>query len=363
MKLSVQPFDLKLTTPFRISRHVQYTAANVLARITHEGVTGIGEAAPSEHYGENRGTVLAALELLADELGDDPFAIEETLAHINHVLALNPSAKAALDMALYDLVGKQLNVPVYKLLGLSAARTPLTSFTIGIDTPEVMAQKALDARDYLILKIKVGTKNDVANLKAIREVSRAIIRVDANTAWTPKEAIRAINELAEFNIEFVEQPVVPTDLAGLKYVREHTPLPIITDESSITVEDIPRVAECTDGINIKLMKWRKQSTTAYEMALQAVSAGKENRGSKKSRKKSRLVCNSRVYLTSINFLVCLPSFLSFVSSYRRKTSRFSVGKAPKRCRNSRNALFLVAVSGNSFMFLPLLRLISVTPSE
>jgi L-Ala-D/L-Glu epimerase len=254
MKLDVQPFDLKLTTPFRISRHVQYTASNVLAQITHEGVTGIGEAAPSGHYGENRGTVLAALATLADELGDDPFALEETLAHLNHVLGLNPSAKAALDMALYDLVGKRLNVPLYKLLGLSAAHTPLTSFTIGIDTPEIMAQKALAASAYPILKIKVGTKNDVANLKAIREVSKAVIRVDANTAWTPKEAIRAINELAEFNIEFVEQPVSPSDLAGLKYVREHTPLPIITDESSITVEDIPRVAECTDGINIKLMK-------------------------------------------------------------------------------------------------------------
>ena len=254
MKLDVQAFDLKLTTPFRIARHVQYTAANVLTRITHEGVTGLGEAAPSEHYGENRGTVLAALELLADELGDDPFALEDTLAHINHVIGLNPAAKAALDMALYDLIGKQLNVPLYKLLGLSAAKAPLTSFTIGIDTPEVMAQKALAAHAYPILKIKVGTKNDVANLKAIREVSHAIIRVDANTAWTPKEAIRAINELAEFDIEFVEQPVAPSDLAGLKYVREHTPLPIITDESSITVEDIPRVAECTDGINIKLMK-------------------------------------------------------------------------------------------------------------
>ena len=254
MKLDIKSFDLKLTTPFRISRHVQYTAANVLARITHAGVTGIGEAAPSEHYGENRGTVLAALELLAGELGDDPFAIEDISNHLDHVLRLNPSAKAAVDMALYDLVGKLLNVPVYKLLGLSAAKTPLTSFTIGIDTPENMARKALAARDYPILKIKVGTQNDVANLKAIREVSNAIIRVDANTAWTPKEAVRAINELAEFNIEFVEQPVVPHDLAGLKYVREHTPLPIITDESSITVEDIPRVAECTDGINIKLMK-------------------------------------------------------------------------------------------------------------
>ncbi|HEX7735355.1 MAG TPA: dipeptide epimerase [Ktedonobacteraceae bacterium] len=254
MKLDVQAFDLKLTTPFRISRHVQYTAANVLARITHEGLTGLGEAAPSDHYGENRATVLAALETLADELGNDPFAIEETLAHLDHTLRLNPSAKAAVDMALYDLVGKRLNVPVYKLLGLSAARAPLTSFTIGIDTPEIMAQKALAARDYPILKIKVGTPNDVANLKAIREVSKAVIRVDANTAWTPKEAVREINRLAEFDIEFVEQPVNPRDLAGLKYVREHTPLPIITDESSITVEDIPQIAECTDGVNIKLMK-------------------------------------------------------------------------------------------------------------
>jgi L-alanine-DL-glutamate epimerase-like enolase superfamily enzyme len=254
MKLAVQSFDLKLTTPFRIARHVQYTAENVLAQVTHEGVTGIGEAAPSEHYGENRGTVLAALELLSHELGDDPFALEDILNHIEHVIRLNPSAKAAIDMALYDLVGKLLNVPVYKLLGLSAANTPLTSFTIGIDTPENMAQKALAARDYPILKIKVGTKNDVANLKAIREVSNAVIRVDANTAWSPKEAVREINKLAEFGLEFVEQPVSPYDLAGLKYVREHVPLPIITDESSITVEDIPRLAECADGINIKLMK-------------------------------------------------------------------------------------------------------------
>lgn len=254
MKLSVKPFDLKLTTPFRISRHVQYTAANVLAQLTYEGVTGLGEAAPSEHYGEYRETVLATLKLLENELGDDPFALDAIFNRVNHVIRLNPSAKAALDMALYDLVGKLLNVPVYKLLGLNAAQTPLTSFTIGIDTPENMARKALAARDYPILKIKVGTPNDRANLKAIRAISNAVIRVDANTAWSPKEAVRAINELAEFDLEFVEQPVAPHDLAGLKYVREHVPLPIITDESSITVEDIPRVAECTDGINIKLMK-------------------------------------------------------------------------------------------------------------
>src|SRR5579883_1885031 len=254
MKLSVKPFDLKLTTPFRIARHVQYTAANVLTQLSYEGVIGIGEAAPSEHYGEYRETVLATLKLLENELGDDPFALDAIFKRMNHALRLNPSAKAALDMALYDLIGKLLNVPVYKLLGLSAAQTPLTSFTIGIDTPENMARKALAARDYPILKIKVGTPNDRANLNAIREVSKAVRRVDANTAWSPKEAVRANNDLAEFEREFVEQPVAPHDLAGLKYVREHVPLPIITDESSITVEDIPRVAECTDGINIKLMK-------------------------------------------------------------------------------------------------------------
>lgn len=254
MKLDVQGFDLRLSTPFRISRHVQYTADNVLVRITHEGISGIGEAAPSAYYGENRATVLAALTALADALGDDPFEIEEILARCDGALGRNPAAKAAFDMALYDLIGKRLNVPLYRLLGLSAARTPQTSFTIGIDTPEVMAQKALAARAYPILKIKVGTPNDVANLKAIREVSNAIIRVDANAAWTPAEAVQAINKLAEFAIEFVEQPVAPSDLAGLKYVREHSPLPIITDESSVTSEDIPRLAGCVDGINIKLVK-------------------------------------------------------------------------------------------------------------
>lgn len=255
MRLEVQPFDLQLTTPFRISRHVQYKAFNVLARVTHDGVTGIGEAAPSEHYGEYRETVLAALHLYANELGNDPFAIEEIANHLERVMKLNPSARAAIDMALYDLVGKLLGVPLYKLLGLSAEKTPLTSFTIGIDTPANMAKKALAAREYPILKIKVGTDNDIANLKAIREVSpQAVLRVDANTAWTPKEAVRAINELAKYNIEFVEQPVSPHDLPGLKFVREHVPLPILTDESSVTVEDLPRVADCTDGINIKLMK-------------------------------------------------------------------------------------------------------------
>ncbi|HEY7355945.1 MAG TPA: enolase C-terminal domain-like protein, partial [Ktedonobacterales bacterium] len=196
LHLTAHPIDLKLTTPFRISRGVQYTAANVLVELQHDGQIGYGEAAPSSYYGDTRETVLACVQRFEDSLGDDPFLIEDIMQHLDQRVGRNPAAKAAVDMALYDLVGKLLGVPVYKLLGLNPQNTPQTSFTIGIDTPENMAKKALAARDYPILKIKVGTPHDLDNLKAIRDVSSATIRVDANTAWTPKEAIKMIEALA-----------------------------------------------------------------------------------------------------------------------------------------------------------------------
>jgi len=254
MHIDAKSIDLKLTTPFRISRGVQTVASNVVVQINHNGYIGYGEAAPDEFYGENVETVLACIAKFASNLGDDPFALEDILSNLEHLIRLNPSARAAVDMALYDLVGKILGVPVYKLLGLNPAHAAHTSFTLGIDSPTNMAKKAVLARDYPILKVKVGTKDDIAMIEAIREVSRATIRVDANAGWAPKEAIKTINALAPYNIEFVEQPVSPRDLAGLKLVRENVPLPIIADESCVTVEDIPRVAECVDGINIKLMK-------------------------------------------------------------------------------------------------------------
>jgi L-alanine-DL-glutamate epimerase-like enolase superfamily enzyme len=206
MHIDAKPIDLKLTTPFRIARSVQYTSPNAIVQVNHEDVTGYGEASPTEYYGESQETVLACITLFAGNLGDDPFAAEDIMHRLDKIIGLNPSAKAAVDMALYDIVGKMLGVPVYKLLGLNPARTPHTSFTIGIDTPAQMAKKALLAKDYPILKIKVGTKHDIDILKAIRDVSTATIRVDANTAWTPKEAIKTINALAPYNIEFVEQP-------------------------------------------------------------------------------------------------------------------------------------------------------------
>jgi L-alanine-DL-glutamate epimerase-like enolase superfamily enzyme len=254
LHLDAKPVDLKLSTPFRIARSVQYTAPNVIVQVKAGDYAGYGEAAPASYYGESQETVLACVALFAGNLGDDPFQIEEIHRNLDKVIRLHPSAKAAVDMALYDILGKQLGVPLYKLLGLNPERTPYTSFTIGLDSPAQMAKKALLAKDYPILKIKVGTRHDLEIIKAIREVSNATIRVDANAGWTPKEAIKMIHALVPYNIEFVEQPVPAHDLAGLKLVRENVPLPIIADESCVTLEDIPRVADCVDGINIKLMK-------------------------------------------------------------------------------------------------------------
>ncbi len=254
MHIDAKPLDLKLTTPFRISRGVQYTSPNVIVEVNHDDYTGYGEASPTEYYGESVETVFACVTMFAGNLGDDPFMIEDIMQRLDKIIRLNPSAKAAVDMALYDIMGKMLGVPVYKLLGLNPARTPRTSFTIGLDSPAQMAKKALLANNYPILKVKVGTRHDLEILKAIREVSSATIRVDANAGWTPKEAIRMINALAPHNIEFVEQPITPRDLAGLKLIRDNVPVPIIADESSITCEDIPLLANCVDGINIKLMK-------------------------------------------------------------------------------------------------------------
>ncbi|GAC1455685.1 MAG: dipeptide epimerase [Ktedonobacteraceae bacterium] len=254
MYMNAHAIDLKLTTPFRISRGVQETSPNIIVEIGHQEYKGYGEASPTEYYGETPASVLACIALFKNDLGDDPFALEDILQRLDSTIGLNPAAKAAIDMALYDLIGKMLGVPLYKLLGLNSTKTPLTSFTIGIDSPAQMAKKAALAKEYPILKVKLGTKHDIEIIKAIREVSNATIRVDANSAWTPKEAIKTINALAPYTIEFIEQPVPSHNLEGLKLIHNNVPVPILADESSVTVEDIPQLVGCVDGINIKLMK-------------------------------------------------------------------------------------------------------------
>lgn len=256
MDLTFRPLNLTLTHPFTIARSTQTIAKNVEVRLVSAGPTGIGEAAPTSHYGELRGTVFTFLEQLQPLLATRP-SIPISALHelMNEVAHLNPAAKAALDIAAYDLLGQELEAPVYRILGLDPDTTPRTSFTIGIDSPEVMAQKAAAARAYPILKVKVGTAHDRESLEAIRDVRPdAIIRADANEAWTPREAVARIHDLLSFDLEFVEQPVAARNLEGLAFVRDAVPLPIMVDESCIVPEDVPRIAPYVDGIVIKLMK-------------------------------------------------------------------------------------------------------------
>ncbi|HZU11216.1 MAG TPA: dipeptide epimerase [Chloroflexota bacterium] len=250
-----EALNLTLRRPFTISRGTQTVACNVLVTLCDGDHQGIGEAAPSPYYGETQPTVAAILDDLLPALATDSLAPSTLHERMQRTIGRNPAAKAAVDMAAYDLLGRRLDAPVYDILGLDPAGTPVTSYTIGIAAPDVMARDAAAAGDFPILKVKVGTPHDVANLEAIRGARPdAVIRVDANAAWSAKEAVSRLEELLPFDLEFVEQPVHAADLDGLSYVRDAIPIPVIADESCVVPEDVPRVAPHVDGINIKLMK-------------------------------------------------------------------------------------------------------------
>ncbi|MCK4224504.1 MAG: dipeptide epimerase [candidate division Zixibacteria bacterium] len=250
MRLTYDTIDLELKHPFRISRSVTKLKKNVVVHIDE----GIGEAAPSQYYGENADTVIQCLKEVKDQLGDDPFQIEVILSNLDKKVAGDFSAKAAIDMALHDLVAKRLNLPLYQFLGLDGKTPLITSYTIGIDTPEKMKEKTKQAKDFLVYKVKVGVENDIEMVKAVREVTDAKIRVDANAGWNTEEALDKIRQLKEYDIEFVEQPIDPKDKTGLKKIKERSEIPIIIDEQLMTSRDIPDFVGLCDGINIKLAK-------------------------------------------------------------------------------------------------------------
>jgi len=251
MHLTYHTIDLKLKHPFRISRSVTETRRNVIVEI--DG--GIGEAAPSPYYGDNAETVVECLEKVKDQIGDDPFQIETILSNLNSIIVGNYPAKAAIDTALYDLTGKRLNIPIYKLLGLDGKKPLATSFTIGIDTPDKMKEKTKEAKDFQVYKVKVGVENDIEMVKAVREVTDAKIRVDANAGWSnAEEALSKIDQLKKYKIEFVEQPIDPNDKNGLERIKRESEIPIIIDEHLMTSKDIPGFVGLCDGINIKLAK-------------------------------------------------------------------------------------------------------------
>jgi len=255
LRLEAEVLDLRTRHPFIIARGGQSDYRTVWVKlIDRDGVEGWGEAAPAKIYGETTETVLSALQTYGPQLEHEPTRIETLEREWERALALNPSARGALSAALHDLVGKRLGIPVYQLWGLDPAKAPRSTFTIGIDTAEMLRQKVLEAEQYPILKIKLGTDRDLEILQTIRGLTTKELRVDANTGWTVKRAIRMLPVLEEFGVTVLEQPLPAEDLEGLAVVTRASRIPVIADESCLTAADIPRLVGKVDGINIKLAK-------------------------------------------------------------------------------------------------------------
>jgi L-alanine-DL-glutamate epimerase-like enolase superfamily enzyme len=255
LRLQAEYLPLRTKHPFIIARGGQSDYKTVWVRLTDaDGHEGWGEAAPTKFYGETSETVMEVFQTYAQHLPADPFDLEETDRRMETVLKGNPSARAAISAAMHDLVGKRLGVPVYKLWGLDPAKAPMSTFTIGIDTPERIRMKVHEAAEYPILKIKLGSDRDLEILQTIRDATDREIRVDANAGWTVKQTLRMLPVLEEFGVTVLEQPLVPTDLEGLGLIRRAATIPLIADESCRTASDIPGLVGQVDGINIKLAK-------------------------------------------------------------------------------------------------------------
>lgn len=247
MRLTLCDLALPLVHTFTIARGSAASAKTLLFRLEHGGREGLGESAPTERYGESIASIGAYFSA-HPPLGDDPYALERLLAGVP------PAARCGLDLALHDLIGKELGRPLWQLLGLDPSRTPVTSFTVGIDTPERMLEKLDEIRDHPIVKVKLGFPGDIEVVAAMRARYTGTLRIDANEAWTPEQAVKNLAELERCDIEFCEQPIAAGTPERLRWIRERSRIPLVTDEDSKDARDLPALAGCVDGINVKLVK-------------------------------------------------------------------------------------------------------------
>jgi L-alanine-DL-glutamate epimerase-like enolase superfamily enzyme len=246
LELTLAPLELPLVHTFTIARSSESVARTALVRLRWGELEALGESSPSARYGESVESVIAGLRGRA--LGDDPYALDALLA------GLPPAQRCGLDVALHDCIGKDVDRPLWRLLGLDPARTPLTSFTIGIAPLDEMLAKVREVGAHPIVKVKLGTGAEVETLAAIRACYTGTIRIDANEAWTPEAAVAILRELERFDIEFCEQPIPAGTPECLRWIRERTAIPLVTDEDSTDARDLPALAGCVDGINVKLVK-------------------------------------------------------------------------------------------------------------
>src|SRR5258706_2591273 len=250
MKLHWEPITLDLKTTFRVAHGASDQRHNVLVYLDD----GIGEAAAVPYYGETQAGIIEYLKSVPD-LGNDPFDIDAVLAKRP---AGSRAAHSAIDEALHDLWGKKLGQPLYKLFGLNPNNLPLTSFTIGMDEPEVMAEQA-KVSGYPILKVKLGSEKDEAIVKAIRIATNSKLRVDANAGWSREQALQIIPRLAEYDLEFIEQPLAVDDVDGYFWLKDRLRaqrinIPIFADETAKNSHDVVKLASAIDGVVVKTMK-------------------------------------------------------------------------------------------------------------
>ncbi|MFA6468962.1 MAG: dipeptide epimerase [Bacteroidota bacterium] len=270
MQLVWKKVDLHLRHMFRIARGARSTVPVVILELHHDGIIGYGEASPIKRYGESPETIDVFLKKIDLTPFESPFMLDAILDTVNSIDAGNSSAKCAIDIALHDWIGKKRALPLYRLWGLDPEKTPKCSFTIAIDSKEVVEQKVREAEEYPILKVKMGLENDEEMISTIRKITDKVLYVDANEGWKDKHiALERINMLKDRNVAFVEQPMPAAQLDDLKWLREHSELPLIADESVLRLDDIPKLTEAFDGINIKLMK-----STGLREAMRMIEAAR-----------------------------------------------------------------------------------------
>ncbi len=256
MKLTFMPYNLQLRHVFTVASNSRTITPGVQVEINYEGITGYGEASMPPYLGETVESVTAFLKTVNLEQFNDPFQMEDILAYVDSIAPGNTAAKASVDIALHDLVGKLLNAPWYKIWGLDKSKAPSTTYTIGIDTAETVKEKTNEvAGKFNILKVKLGRDNDKEMITAIREVSSLPIAVDANQGWKDKQyAIDMIHWLHDRGVVMIEQPMPKRQLDDIAWLTEQSPLPIFADESIQRLSDVTAMKGVFSGINIKLMK-------------------------------------------------------------------------------------------------------------
>ncbi|MBR4568353.1 MAG: dipeptide epimerase [Bacteroidales bacterium] len=256
MHLSFFPYELQLQHTFTVASYSRTTTPDVQVEIEYDGYVGYGEASMPPYLGHTVESVCAFLQKVNLEQFSDPFQMEDILTYVDGLSEGDAPAKAAIDIALHDLVGKLIGQPWWRLWGLDAAKAPSTTFTIGIDTPEVVREKTLECADrFNILKVKVGLDSDEEMIRTIRSVTDLPLAVDTNQGWQDRQkALDEIFWLKEQGVVMVEQPMAVDRLDDIAWITEQSPLPIFADESIQRLRDIPSIKGAFTGINIKLMK-------------------------------------------------------------------------------------------------------------